>query len=246
MTIKDFNIFIIMENKYYLYCYYRHDKNVPFYIGIGTKRKRNYKSYRTEYERAFSLTNRNKHFLNIIKTTETSVEIIFETNSLDIIKKKEKEFILLYGRIDKNNGPLVNLTDGGDGHYNMSNDNRNKLSELCSKRFKGKKLSEGQRTKIGQSQIGRKMDEKTIKLRTEVRKNNAIKRGYYVPPDKILKESVPVIQYDLNMQFIKEWTSISDAHRELNIGKSNIINVCKMKKKYKTAGGFIWRYKFPQ
>jgi hypothetical protein len=46
------------------------------------------------------------------------------------------------------------------------------------------------------------------------------------------------------MNLIKIWNSISEPSRSLNIGKANIINVCKLKPKYKTAGGFIWRYNF--
>ena len=96
---------------------------------------------------------------------------------------------------------------------------------------------------MGQWQIGRKHSPESINQRTNTRKLNAIKRGYYVPESKIEKESKVILQYDRNMTLISEWKSISLAARTLNIKKGNIINVCKFKPRVKTAGGFIWRYK---
>ena len=49
-----------------------------------------------------------------------------------------------------------------------------------------------------------------------------------------------VIQYDLKGNFIKEWDSVSDAARTLNVSISNIRDVCTGKTK--TALGFIWKY----
>jgi len=51
----------------------------------------------------------------------------------------------------------------------------------------------------------------------------------------------PVIQYDINMKFIKEWDSIVSASKELGIGGNSITTCCKGK--YKSAGGYIWKYK---
>ena len=51
---------------------------------------------------------------------------------------------------------------------------------------------------------------------------------------------IPINQYSLDGNFIKRWNSISEASKELNLYHSNIIAVCKNKKR--TAGGFIWKY----
>jgi predicted Zn-dependent protease len=50
-----------------------------------------------------------------------------------------------------------------------------------------------------------------------------------------------VLQYDLNMNLIKEWNDITQASKELNIYNSNISMCCKGK--LKTTGGYIWKYK---
>ena len=48
----------------------------------------------------------------------------------------------------------------------------------------------------------------------------------------------PVKQYDMNGEFIKEWYSMSEAARSLNISVSNICNCCKGL--IKSVGGYKW------
>ena len=58
----------------------------------------------------------------------------------------------------------------------------------------------------------------------------------------VLKQNIkPVLQYDLNGTFIREWEAIKIASKELNIFASNISDCCRGKRK--TAGRYIWKYK---
>lgn len=50
----------------------------------------------------------------------------------------------------------------------------------------------------------------------------------------------PVLQFDLNGNFINEWESIIEASKKLNICHSGIRRSCN--ENYKTSGGFIWKY----
>ena len=50
-----------------------------------------------------------------------------------------------------------------------------------------------------------------------------------------------VLQYDINLNFIKEWPSVSDAGNTLGINSSSISN-CALRK-CRSAGGYIWKYK---
>jgi hypothetical protein len=59
-------------------------------------------------------------------------------------------------------------------------------------------------------------------------------------PKEFLKNmKIPILQYDLKGNFIKEWGSIREASQELNL--HNIGGVCRGK--YLTCGNFIFRYK---
>lgn len=100
---------------YYVYKHTRLDKNEVFYIGIGTKPTDKSltnlgKTYRATYYRAFEKKkSRNAYWKNIANKTDYNVDIIFESDNINIIKEKEIEYIALY----KNT--LCNLTAGGGG-----------------------------------------------------------------------------------------------------------------------------------
>lgn len=55
------------------------------------------------------------------------------------------------------------------------------------------------------------------------------------------KKSKPVLQYDLQDNFIKEYPSIRQAERETGFNQGHISECCNGKRK--TAHGFKWRYK---
>lgn len=182
----------------YLYRHIRLDKNEPFYIGIS--------NVNDEYKRAYKKTCRNKHWTNIIKTTNYDVEILIDDLTIEKAKEKEKEFISLYGRADLGTGCLVNLTDGGDGVLNMNENSelRNKLSKAAI----GKKMTNEAKKKMGDNQ------------------------------------KLPVLQFDLNGNFIKEWDGLIDATKSLGKYSTNIMRCCRGK--FKQAYGFIWKYKYPE
>lgn len=50
----------------------------------------------------------------------------------------------------------------------------------------------------------------------------------------------PILQYNLEGDFIKEWESAVDAAKELNLNHSNITQVCNGNRN--KCGGFMWRY----
>ena len=57
----------------------------------------------------------------------------------------------------------------------------------------------------------------------------------------ISRNQEPVLQYNKQGNFIKEWISQTEASKHLNIKQGDISNVARNKQK--TAGGFIWRKK---
>lgn len=133
-STKVYNMAIVYQHR-------RLDTNEIFYVGIGKTEKR-----------AFSKKGRNKYWNRIIDKTEYIVEILFQDITWDEACQKEIELIKQYGRKDLNLGTLCNLTDGGEGIINPSDENRLKLS--LSK--KGKKRSDEDRKKISIGQLGHK------------------------------------------------------------------------------------------
>jgi hypothetical protein len=120
-----------MKNNYYVYIYfdtrkpgrYVYDNYIfdyePFYIGKG-KDKRYYYHIKESYKKTVHTPNANK--IRKIRNITGDNPIIIKIESLLSEEKAfeiEKKFIRLIGRKDLSNGPLLNLTDGGDGFSNI-------------------------------------------------------------------------------------------------------------------------------
>ncbi len=78
----------------------------------------------------------------------------------------------------------------------------------------------------------------------KVGKNNVLVMLKKKPPEKKGKEnprSKAVIQYDKSMNKIAEYDCIKEITRKHGYDNGFIIKCCKGK--YKTAYGYIWRYK---
>ena len=145
----------INKNNCYVYRHIRNDTDEVFYIGIGST---------PLFKRAYSKHNRNNYWNNIVKSTNYTIEILFEDVDWLTACKKEIEFIKLYGRKDLKLGSLVNMTDGGDGTigYVFSDIIKNKQHErMCGKNhyFYGKKFTKEHRQKISDSNKGRGLGE---------------------------------------------------------------------------------------
>ena len=54
--------------------------------------------------------------------------------------------------------------------------------------------------------------------------------------------SKPVLQYDLNGNFIKKWANAGEVERAGIAGRSNVSACCRGTPHVKTAGGYIWRF----
>ena len=58
----------------------------------------------------------------------------------------------------------------------------------------------------------------------------------------VKRERIPVIQYDMQCNFIKEYDSVASATKENNL-KNHTNIICNLKGRTKSAYGFIWKYK---
>ena len=54
--------------------------------------------------------------------------------------------------------------------------------------------------------------------------------------------SIPILQFDLDGEFVKKWDSIMQVERELGFDNSGICMCCKGKRK--SAYGYKWRYHY--
>ena len=93
--------------------------------------------------------------------------------------------------------------------------------KALSEAHKGKRHSEATKKAIGEAHLG-------ITLSEEHKK--AIVKA----------NSKKILQFTKSGEFIKEWSSMMEAKRELGIAPSSICNCCNGK--CKSAGGYVWEY----
>lgn len=225
MCPLDSNIFIGNNNMAYVYRHIRLDKNEPFYIGIGSD---------SDYKRSNVKRNRNRHWKYITNLTPYRVEILLDNLTWDEACIKEIEFITLYGRSDLKKGPLANMTDGGEGNSNPSETIKRAMSEkIKSNKERGNKISMANKGKMSFNKGKKLSEEHKAKIKA--------KRGHLIGR-KNTWQIRPVLQYDLDGNFIKEWESQMLAQSYFDKPKSDGIGaVCRGNQK--TAYGFIWKFK---
>lgn len=168
-------------------------------------------------------------------------EIIAEHLTKDEACNFEQVLIAKLNSRNPKNG--YNILPGGEtGTLGMkcSDETRKKISE----KLKGNKLSADTRAKISKSNLGHKCSESTkrkISLANSHPKSQETKNK--ISKSKIGQGAKPIIQYDLDMNFIKEWNCAFDAYKELNFkSKSSIANV--LSGRCKQTHGFIFKYKY--
>lgn len=124
----------------YVYKHIRKDTKEPFYIGVGGLLSFD------NYSRALAKTkkglkSRSQFWINYANLYGFDVEIILDNCTSEKAFSKEIELIKFYGRQDINTGILVNLTDGGEGTYNRSEESKKRcgiknVGEKCQKHIK--------------------------------------------------------------------------------------------------------------
>jgi hypothetical protein len=106
-----------MKTKNYVYRHRRNDTNEVFYIGIG------------KYSRYCSKKDRNQYWTNIVNKVGFTPEIIANNLTREEAAELEIFLIELYGRKDKGLGLLVNMTNGGDAGFEMSDETKEKIRQ---------------------------------------------------------------------------------------------------------------------
>lgn len=173
-------------------------------------------------------------------------EILHNNLSKETACNLEIEYIKHF----KNLNISYNIANGGEGSNSISEETKEKLRQYNGERASmyGKKHTKESIEKIRKSSKGR-----LVSLSTKQKISDANKRyngmrckTHTEKVKKLISDrfSIPVIQYTLHGDFIKEYPSITQAQLELNI-KSNHIGCCCIGRR-KTCNGFIWKYKNTQ
>jgi group I intron endonuclease len=95
--------------------------------------------------------------------------------------------------------------------------------------------SEEHKEKLGSSQLGKSKGHKG-RISPMRGKKHSIESREKARLNNLMKNAVPILQYDMNGNFVKKWNKASDA---ISVSKG-IFNCLKGKSKF--SGNFIWEY----
>lgn len=140
----------------------------------------------------------------------------------------------------------------GHGKGNL----RESTKDLIREKLTGKKQSEYTINKRREKLTGQKRNNETCSLMKEKKIgfeitwgdkiSNSKKLNPYVPTSTHIENvkkalCIPILQFDKQNNFIKEYSSAAEAEKHIGVKRDNICSV--LKGKSKTAGGYIWKYK---
>lgn len=92
------------------------------------------------------------------------------------------------------------------------------------------------------SEVRKKMSEETVSRWKNLSEEEKQIRREIVGSSNRLRLSIPVLQFDRNGNFLKEFSSIVEAAKAVNLKEATTISLC-CKNKIKSSAGFIWKYK---
>lgn len=163
-------------NNHYVYQYFDPVRNEPIYIGKGCNRRAwsHLSISKNKKNKAYNYHNKFYNRINWIgkQGKEPIISLLEENLSKKNYGIIETQYIKKIGRSNIHNGPLTNLTDGGEGisGYHHTKESKIKIGKASKGRNKGKKhpwfgkhLPEETRIKIGLSQKGKKISLSTRK-----------------------------------------------------------------------------------
>lgn len=209
----------------------------PFYVGKGCgcriKRHLNNSSLAANYNKI-----KNRKLKKILKQGFNPLDycvIIYKHLTDKEALQKEEDVIKIIGRINLKNGPLSNLTDGGEGSAGIQSTQKGKTYEEIYGPEKAKLLKK-QRSEmfIGDKNpmFGKPGSNKGKPMSDEAKKHlsDLNKQAVY----KICKHTGKIL---------KEYSCAKEASEDVGIGLSALHNCLSKNNRTKSSAGFYWKYK---
>lgn len=228
---------------FYVYLYLDPNSRQPFYVGKGKGNRRSQHLHEANTQRRKGQAT-NAKIQKILELWNQGFDPIiitaFETSEEDLAYDLERKLIAFFGRLDLEQGPLLNQTAGGNGVKSRLFTSEQR--EKCRQRMTGagsptygvghteearRKMSEAQKARCAAGNVTRHSDEHRQKLREDNAGGKATAK--------------PVYQIDGDdLSIIREWPSSNSAAKALGLSKGNLCVNVGVEHRRK-VGGYYWR-----
>lgn len=234
------------KGKYYIYTLEDPETNDIRYVGQTNNLQNRYRQHiclkggRKIYSKAWIKSLSNRGLLPLLK--------VLDEGTVDNINELEIYWISQF----KTWGfKLTNLTSGGEGtkEYRHTPEAKKKIVKALQKRKCSQKSIDAlvkynksgrsleHRRKLSEAMKGKPPGNKGKSPSIETRRLQSIaKKG---KPN--FKKRAPILQYNLDNAFIKEWRSATEAAEELHLTRANIVACLNGRRN--RCGNFLWKYK---
>lgn len=167
------------------------------------------------------------HCKSQIKLYNALVKYGWDSFKKEIIMTFEISLKDLQSHLNLSEIYFINKFDSVNSGYNLMNgigkcSHSEETKLKIGKARKGKITSEETKLKQSISLKGRKISDKNKEIMSKIK-------------------SKPILQFDKNMNFIKEWKSTREASLSLNKSSTGITN--NLNGRSRTSNGFIWKFK---
>ena len=229
--------------------------NGKMYIGLST-------NIYARWEKHKRMLRRNKHPNDHLQSSWNTYEEcnfqfkILEQCDKDILGLREEYYIQHFNTQNSMYG--YNRTSGGDGAQNLDVESIDKLSQsktlypVVRLNLNGDFICEYRNCHFAANDVGgssenirtccnKKNEHKTAYGSIWMYKSDYEQNGCNVEDYQYNQFTKPIIQYDLNMNFVAEYASAREAEYVTGIGYKMISRVCNHKRSH--THGFIFRFK---
>jgi group I intron endonuclease len=207
------------------------------YIGLSKDIEKRFKHHKSlqfkgnnKLKESLIKYDKDTHLFEILE--EIDILLLSKHQSDSLLRKRERYWINLYKTFDDG----LNENRGGSGCGSHTEESKQKISQ--SLKGKPKPVDFGEKRKKWQH------DEEWREKISESLKGKSKGKGISRNKGRISPnegKGKPVLQYDKDMNFLKEYLSLKDASFLTNTPQP-CISEC-LRGKHKTAGGYIWKYK---
>ena len=206
------------------------------YIGLSRDIKARWNSYKnmqfqsnTLLKDSFKKYGYENHIFEVIEEVELSKDTYGKNTAL--LRKRERYWIFILNTFHDG----LNQNGGGSGCGSHSPESKQKISKALKGKPKPPNFGEKRSKDFYTEEWRKKLSESS---KGKSRGKGISKNKGRVSPNK--GKGKPILQYDLNMNLIQEYPTITQASNSLQIPQP-CISEC-LRGKHKTAGGFIFQY----